>query len=61
MGNDKGSDLPGQIDEQLKRAFQEVESSPIPDKLLSLLDQLRQQDGSGAEPGADQGPDGDAK
>ena len=52
MGNGKESDFSSQIDEQLRRAFQEVESSPIPDKLLSLLDQLRAQgDGAGAPAG----------
>lgn len=51
MAKQKGSDLSGQIDDQLRRAFQEVESSPIPDKLLSLLDQLRAQDGGAPSSG----------
>ena len=56
MGKREAAD-PGQIDAQLRRAFQEVESSPVPDKLLSLLEQLRAQDAgkSGAAPSDDVG------
>ncbi|WP_231592778.1 NepR family anti-sigma factor [Pelagovum pacificum] len=32
------------IDAHLKRAFSEIENEAVPDKLLNLLEELRQQD-----------------
>ena len=41
-GNSDGKD----IDAHLRRAFQEIESDPLPEHLLGLLDELRQKDGA---------------
>ena len=63
MNDDKDSGSGGAIDAHLRRAFQEIETKPIPDRLLSLLEQLRAQDGpalSGEETAEDSVPDAKA-
>ena len=40
--NDKPSTLKEQIDENLKRVYQEALQEKIPDRFQELLDQLRQ-------------------
>lgn len=40
----KESPLQQQIDENLKRIFDETVQEPLPDQLTSLLDQLRKQE-----------------
>lgn len=43
--NNSNENGPSQIDESLKRVFQETLDEDIPDRFKSLLDQLKQQDG----------------
>lgn len=40
----QASKLQREIDENLKRAYNDVLQEDVPDKLLSLLDQLRSKD-----------------
>ncbi|WP_191090156.1 NepR family anti-sigma factor [Histidinibacterium aquaticum] len=40
----KGQDPKADIDEHLRRAFEEIQNDPLPDKLMGLLDKLRKQD-----------------
>ncbi|CUH75629.1 hypothetical protein SAMN04488093_101344 [Tropicibacter naphthalenivorans] len=46
--NAKRSRLQSEIDENLKRAFEEVVNQDVPDRFTRLLDQLRAQEASGA-------------
>ncbi|MEM1388172.1 MAG: NepR family anti-sigma factor [Pseudomonadota bacterium] len=39
-------DTEDQIDQNLRKVYQKTLNEQVPDKLLSLLDQLREQDGS---------------
>lgn len=41
----KGSGRGKDIDQHLKRAFQQLENEQVPEHLLRLVEQLRQQDG----------------
>ena len=38
-----------QIEENLKRVYQETEQEPVPDKFLDLIRQLKEQDRSNAK------------
>jgi len=38
----------GDIDAHLRRAFKEIESDPLPERLLGLLDELRRREANGA-------------
>jgi hypothetical protein len=45
MSNDKGkSIIEKQIDENLRRVYQQAAAEEVPDKLLRLLQQLKEQD-----------------
>lgn len=46
----------GNIDAHLRRAFREMESDPLPERLLGLLEELRRSETGGAPDGA--GPQG---
>ena len=41
-----------QIDENLKRVYQEIVGDDVPDRFRALLDQLKSQDGAGSQGGA---------
>ncbi|SLN39480.1 NepR family anti-sigma factor [Roseisalinus antarcticus] len=45
----KGREDSGNIDAHLKRAFEQIQSDPLPERLLGLLDDLRKQDAEGRQ------------
>ncbi|WP_185020756.1 NepR family anti-sigma factor [Histidinibacterium lentulum] len=38
----------GDIDAHLRRAFKEIESDPLPERLLGLLEELRRREANGS-------------
>ena len=54
---DVSTRLTQQIDENLKRVYQDIVGSNVPDKFLDLLDRLRDQDGDVHEEAAPRAQD----
>lgn len=48
MQKNRNSTLDAQIDENLKKAYQDVVNEQVPDRLTQLLEQLKAQEGAAA-------------